>query len=71
MKTYQTDQVKNIVLLGNSGSGKTTLAESMLLEGGVISRKGDVDQKKRSIYWTHRVQMISSGVLSPACVSQM
>ncbi len=45
MKTYQTDQVKNIVLLGNSGSGKTTLAESMLLEGGVISRKGDVDQK--------------------------
>jgi len=45
MKNYHTDQVKNIVLLGNSGSGKTTLAESMLLEGGVISRKGDVDQK--------------------------
>ena len=45
MKTYQTDQVKNIVLLGNSGSGKTTLAESMLLEGGIISRKGDVNQK--------------------------
>ncbi len=45
MKTYQTDQVKNIVLLGNSVSGKTTLAESMLLEGGIISRKGDVDQK--------------------------
>ena len=45
MKTYQTDQVKNIVLLGNSGSGKTTLAESMLLEGGIISRKGYVDQK--------------------------
>jgi elongation factor G len=45
MKTYQTNQVKNIALLGNSGSGKTTLAESMLLAGGVISRKGDVDQK--------------------------
>jgi elongation factor G len=45
MKTYQTNQVKNITLLGNSGSGKTTLAESMLLKGGVISRKGDVDQK--------------------------
>jgi len=45
MKTYQTNQVKNITLLGNSGSGKTTLAESMLLAGGVISRKGDVDQK--------------------------
>ena len=40
MKTYQTDQVKNIVLLGNSGSGKTTLAESMLLEGGSYFKKG-------------------------------
>ena len=45
MKTYQTNQVKNIALLGNSGSGKTTLAESMLFEGGVISRKGTIDQK--------------------------
>ena len=45
MKTYQTNQVKNITLLGNSGSGKTTLAESLLLAGGVISRKGDVNQK--------------------------
>jgi elongation factor G len=45
MKTYQTNQVKNIALIGNSGSGKTTLAEAMLLDGGVISRKGDVDQK--------------------------
>ena len=45
MKTYQTDHIKNIVLLGNSGSGKTTLAEAMLLEGGVISRKGDVDSR--------------------------
>ena len=45
MKTYQTNQVKNIALLGNSGAGKTTLAEAMLLEGGLIARKGDVDQK--------------------------
>ncbi len=45
MKNYQTDQIKSIVLLGNSGSGKTTLAESMLFEGGVIDRRGDVDSK--------------------------
>ncbi len=45
MKTYQTDQVKNITLLGNSGSGKTSLAEAMLFEGGVIPRKGEIDQK--------------------------
>jgi elongation factor G len=45
MKTYPTNQIKNIALLGNSGSGKTTLAENMLFEGGVIDRKGDVDSK--------------------------
>jgi elongation factor G len=45
MKIYQTDQIRNIVLVGNSGSGKTTLAESMLFEGGVISRRGDIESK--------------------------
>jgi elongation factor G len=45
MKTYQTDQIKNIALLGNSGSGKTNLAEAMLFNGGVIERRGTVDGK--------------------------
>ena len=45
MKTYNTDQIKNFALLGNSGSGKTTLAESMLFEGKVIDRRGDVESK--------------------------
>jgi elongation factor G len=45
MKTYQTDQIKNIVLLGNSGSGKTILGESMLFNGGVIERRGTIEGK--------------------------
>ncbi len=45
MKTYQTDQIRNITLLGNSGSGKTTLAEAMLFNGGVIERRGTIDGK--------------------------
>lgn len=45
MKTYTTEQIKNIVLVGNSGSGKTTLAESMLFEGKVIDRRGNVENK--------------------------
>lgn len=45
MKTYQTDQIKNVALLGNSGSGKTTLAEAMLFEGKVLERRGSVESK--------------------------
>lgn len=48
MKTYQTDQVKCIALLGNSGSGKTTLAEAMLFNGGIIERRGTIDGKNTS-----------------------
>ena len=43
MKTYKTNEIKNIALLGSKGSGKTTLAESMLYECGVIKRRGTVD----------------------------
>ncbi len=43
MKVYQANQIKNIALLGSSGSGKTTLAEAMLFEGGVIDRRGNID----------------------------
>ncbi len=42
MKTYETKEIKNIVLLGSKGSGKTTLAEAMLYECGVIKRRGTV-----------------------------
>ncbi len=43
MKVYQTNEIKNIALLGSSGSGKTTLAEAMLFESGVIKRRGTVE----------------------------
>ena len=43
MKTYPTNEIKNVVLLGASGSGKTTLAEAMAFEGKVIDRRGSVE----------------------------
>ncbi|MBD5308587.1 MAG: elongation factor G [Bacteroides sp.] len=45
MKVYQTNEIKNIALLGSKGSGKTTLAESMLYECGVIKRRGTIEGK--------------------------
>ena len=45
MKVYQTNEIKNIALLGSAGCGKTTLAESMLYEAGIIKRRGSVEAK--------------------------
>ena len=45
MKVYQTNEIKNIALVGSAGSGKTTLAESMLFEAGIIKRRGTVEAK--------------------------
>nr|NQU92632.1 elongation factor G [Bacteroidota bacterium] len=45
MKVYQTDEIRNIALVGGAKAGKTTLAECMLLEGGLINRRGSVDDK--------------------------
>jgi len=42
MPTYDSNHVKNIVLLGHAGSGKTTLAESMLYQAGAIKRLGTI-----------------------------
>ena len=45
MKVYETKDIRNIALVGGAKSGKTTLAEDMLFEGGVINRRGSVDDK--------------------------
>lgn len=45
MKVYQPTEVKNIALIGGTKCGKTTLAEAMVFEGGLINRRGSVDEK--------------------------
>ncbi|GHT10892.1 elongation factor G [Bacteroidia bacterium] len=43
MKVYQTNEIRNIAIIGGSGSGKTTLSEALLFESGIIKRRGSVD----------------------------
>ena len=43
MKVYNTNEIKNVSLIGGKGSGKTTLVEAMLFDCGVIKRRGAVD----------------------------
>lgn len=45
MKVYQSNEIKNIALLGNDGSGKTTLTEALLYESGQIKRRGRITQQ--------------------------
>ncbi len=45
MKVYQTSDIRNVALIGGAKAGKTTLAECMLFEGGLINRRGSIDDK--------------------------
>ncbi len=41
--SYQTDKIRNVVLLGHSGCGKTSLAEAMLFDTGATTRLGRIE----------------------------
>ncbi len=45
MKIYQTQDIRNIALVGGAKSGKTSMAEAMAFCGGLINRRGTVDGK--------------------------
>ncbi len=40
--SYDTNSIRNVVLMGHSGCGKTSFAEAMLFESGAITRIGKV-----------------------------
>ena len=40
--SYDTNSIRNVVLMGHSGCGKTSFAETMLFESGAINRMGNI-----------------------------
>ena len=43
MKVFETEQIRNVALIGHGGEGKTSLAEAMLFNAKSIDRLGRVD----------------------------
>ncbi len=44
MKVYKTQDIRNIALVGSAGAGKTIFAEAMAFNGGLITRRGEIDK---------------------------
>jgi len=44
LKTYDTEDLRNVCLVGHSGAGKTSLAETFLFNSGAINRIGKVSE---------------------------
>ncbi|MFN2594592.1 MAG: elongation factor G [Actinomycetota bacterium] len=44
MKSYPTENIRNIVLVGHGGSGKTSLAEALLFRSGALTRMGKITE---------------------------
>ncbi|MCL2168128.1 MAG: elongation factor G [Lentimicrobiaceae bacterium] len=67
MKLYQTKEIRNIALIGGNRTGKTTIAEAMAFHGGVISRRGTIEDKNTISDYREieleRQQSISSTVM--------
>ncbi len=65
MRVYQTNEIRNIAILGSTRSGKTTLTEAMIYEGGIITRKGSIEEKNTvSDYRPVEIERQSSVVAS-------
>lgn len=51
MKVYETEQLRNVALVGHQGCGKTSLVEAMLFNTGKTKRMGRVEEGSTASDW--------------------
>jgi len=44
LKTYDANEIRNVLLVGHAGAGKTSLLEAMLFTAGAVTRMGTVEE---------------------------
>ena len=62
--SFDTKNIRNIILLGHPGCGKTTLAETMLFEGKGTSRRGNISDKSTTSDYTNIEQERGNSIFS-------
>ena len=62
--SVQTNDIRNIVLLGHTGAGRTTFAECMLFEAGAIHRLGTIDNQNTVSDFTELEQEKGSSIFT-------
>jgi len=62
--SYDTKNIRNVVLVGHSGSGKTTLVEAMLFEAKLTKRRGTVNDKTTTSDFTNIEQERGNSIFS-------
>ena len=51
MKTYTTEKLRNVALVGHQGCGKTSLVEALLFNTGAVNRMGRVEEGNTVSDW--------------------
>ena len=62
--TFESKNIRNVVLLGHSSSGKTSFAEAMLYEAKAIDRLGNVSDQTTTSDHTNIEQERGNSIFS-------